>query len=305
MSKIAALDIETDALDATRIHCVVAQDVASGETEVFLNIDRLEEERLRFEVYCSTVDKFVMHNGIGFDAPVINRLLGSRIVDTNKIIDTLIVSRLVNYSVAGGHSLSAWGVRLGFPKLDFKEFEVLTQEMIDYCIQDVVVTVKLYENFKDKIHDPAWASAMRCEHDIQILCETMTGNGFKFDAAMADHLLDEIELSMAVLEDGFQEDFPPQLVEVNRIMYRINKDGRPASTVLKAREKYFRTNLDTYKNPPELVCYDFVAFNPASPKMRIDRLWEAEWTPYEKTKGHIDYEREKRFANKSSWRKVR
>jgi len=50
--------------------------------------------------------------------------------------------------------------------------------------------------------------------------------------------------------------------------------------------------VDWSKKDPELVCYDFIDFNPASPKMRIERLWEAGWKPFEKTKGHIDYERQ-------------
>jgi hypothetical protein len=69
--------------------------------------------------------------------------------------------------------------------------------------------------------------------------------------------------------------------------------------VTKAQEKYPQTRVDWSYNPPELVCYDWIEFKPSSPKMRIDRLWEAGWTPVEKTKGHIQYDRDQ---NKRSWR---
>jgi hypothetical protein len=171
--------------------------------------------------------------------------------------------------------------------------------MIFYCHQDVSVTVLLYNTLKPVINDPTWDEAIRCEHDIQILCEEMTDNGFYFDKNQADTLLDEIEIRMLELTDSFQEDFPPQLQEVNRIKYRRKADGSLFSNVTKAQENYEQTKVDWSVKPPELVCYDYIEFNPASPKMRIERLWEAGWTPYEKTKGHIQYERDQ---NKRSWR---
>ena len=171
--------------------------------------------------------------------------------------------------------------------------------MIDYCHQDVEVTVRLYNKFKATIFDPDLQDAIKCEHDIQILCEEMTAAGFYFEKDKAEHLLDEVELRMAELTDSFQRDFPPQLEEVNRIKYRKKQDGTTMASVKKAQEKYFKTTVDWSINPPDLVCYDWIEFNPASPKMRIERLWDAGWQPYEKTKGHIQYDREQK---QRSWR---
>jgi len=127
----------------------------------------------------------------------------------------------------------------------------------------------------------------------------MTANGFYFDHQKAKELLTEIKDRMAQLEAGFQEDFPPKLEEVHRVIYRKKKDGGDFSTVTKARDKYYQTKVDWSVQPPELVCYDWVEFNPGSPKQRIERMWEAGWEPYEKTKGHIEYEREQ---SRGSWR---
>ena len=298
---ILAMDIETDALDATKIHVICAQDVDTQEKYEFLNVCTIPEESEAFIKLCNETDKFVFHNGIGFDVKVINRLVQPELINPSDIIDTLIMSRLIDYSIKGGHSLKAWGQRLGEFKIGFDQFEVLTQEMIDYCHQDVEVTVKLYKKFKKVIADPEWQDAIRCEHDIQILCEEMTAHGFSFDDAKAETLLDEVELRMFELEDGFQVDFPPQLQEVNRIKYRRKKDGELMSNVTKAQEKYPQTRVDWSYNPPELVCYDWIEFKPSSPKMRIERLWEAGWTPVEKTKGHVGYDREQRHQQRS-WR---
>lgn len=295
-----AMDIETDDLNATRIWVICSEDVDTGEKFQFLNVDRDQEEKERYVEHCKSADRFVFHNGLGFDVRVINRLIQPDLIDPEKVIDTLIVSRLDDYTLDGkGHSLDAWGKRLGEHKMVFKNFEALTQEMIKYCHQDVTVTTKLYRRFKKMIHDPEWQVALRAEHDIQILCEEMTDNGFYFNKAKAETLLTEIKQRMAELEAGFQDDFPPKLEEVNRLQYRLKGDGTPYKAVLEAREKYYSTAVDWSVQPAELVCYDWVEFKPGSPKQRIDRMWDAGWEPYEKTKGHIEYEREQ---SRGSWR---
>jgi DNA polymerase-1 len=292
MTKIVAMDIETESLDPQYIWVICAEDVDTGERETFCNLTTIPEERDRFVRYVNDIDYFVFHNGLGFDVPVINKLLG-QVIDPQKVIDTLVVSRLVDYTLDGaGHSLKAWGKRLGDFKIGFNDFTKLSDEMIEYCEQDVAVTVKIYRHFKKVIQDPEWQESLRCEHDIQMLCEDMTTNGFYFDEDQAEELLGEIQTRMEDLEQGLQEDFPPKLTEVNRIKYRRKADGSLYSSVTKAQEKYFATALDKSVDPNELVCYEYIPFNPASPKQRIERLWEAGWEPFEKTKGHIEYDRE-------------
>ena len=112
--KVVAMDIETDALDASRIWVICGQDVNTGETYEFHNPDKIIEEGIDFANFCDTVDLFVFHNGIAFDVPVINRLLGKRI-DPSKVLDTLVVSRFIDYNLQGGHSLKAWGACLHEP----------------------------------------------------------------------------------------------------------------------------------------------------------------------------------------------
>ena len=68
------LDIETDGLDANKIHCIVAKDIDTSQVHVW-DHDNLD----KFKPWSSTVDKFIMHNGISFDAPALNRLLSTNI----------------------------------------------------------------------------------------------------------------------------------------------------------------------------------------------------------------------------------
>ena len=82
------LDIETDGFNPSKIHCIVAKNVDTNLVTIF-DPDSLYS----FNNWANTVDKFIMHNGLSFDAPVLNRLLGTGITP-DKIIDTLILSCL-------------------------------------------------------------------------------------------------------------------------------------------------------------------------------------------------------------------
>src|SRR5512137_1123201 len=104
------LDIETN-LAHDKIHVVVTKDIDTGEVNLWKQADNLRE-------YLKGVSLIVMHNGISFDAPVLNRLWKTKI-RLNQVYDTLIVSRLLDPSRESGHSLEAWGKTLGFPKIDY------------------------------------------------------------------------------------------------------------------------------------------------------------------------------------------
>ena len=95
-------DIETDALKATKVWCMVAQDSDSGKVYKFAP-HQLESglELLK------SADKLIGHNILGFDIPVIKRVLGVDLSD-KILIDTLVLSRLFNPVREGGHSLAMW-----------------------------------------------------------------------------------------------------------------------------------------------------------------------------------------------------
>ena len=92
--KRLAMDIETDSLDATRIHVICTQDIQTGERRQYLNTSHIPEEKERFLGDIRPYDCFVLHNGIGFDIPTMNRLLGEGSIDIKKTLDTLVLSRL-------------------------------------------------------------------------------------------------------------------------------------------------------------------------------------------------------------------
>ena len=283
------IDIETESLTPNKIWVAICIDIDTEEVFQFLNIHENNEDRKKFVEFSKEVGMWIAHNGINFDVPVLKRIVPEASVNIMKVIDTLVVSRMKEYNIPNGHSLDAWGKRLGNFKTEFHSFEQLSQEMIDYCIQDCKVTLKLYREFKPYIFDKKNCKALRVEHDMAIICNDMKNNGFSFDYNSGVTFMQQMDERLAVLEEEFQVAFPPELEEVNRIKYRVKADGSLYANVEKAKEKYALTQ----RVGEELVCYDYILFEPSSPKKRIDRLWQAGWEPIQKTKGLIDWLRER------------
>jgi DNA polymerase I len=99
---VIVLDIETDR-KASQIWCVCTCD-ENGKHIVWTTSEGLQQ-------YVNDNAPVIMHNGIGFDAPVLRRLWGI-VLKPSQVIDTLCMSRLYRPDIEGGHSLKAWGQRL-------------------------------------------------------------------------------------------------------------------------------------------------------------------------------------------------
>ena len=121
-------DIETDDLKAKKIWCIVAID---EDNKVYsFSPDQIQDGLKLLE----SADTLIGHNILGFDIPVIKDLYDVDLYN-KKIVDTLVVSRLINPNKEKGHSLKNWGFTLGQykgePPQDFTEY---SSEMLEYCI---------------------------------------------------------------------------------------------------------------------------------------------------------------------------
>jgi len=292
--KIVISDIETNAVRGSdKLWLCGGKDVATGEVYKFENCHDDPVAKAEAIKWHQSVEYFVGHNFIQFDAPEINRLLKPRLIDPTKVIDTLLISRIVDYGISipsgarSPHSLDAWGRRLGVHKGDFHNFGEFSQEMVDYWYGDLDTTEALYNHFSKYIYDADWKKSLRAEHDLQIELVRTRYYGFAFDTPKADGLLTSIRKQMDTLEEQFQVDFPPKMTPVNTMLYRLKKDGTEASSVVKAKEKYALTQVVG----EDLVCYNWIDFKPGSSKDRIEALWDAGWKPYDKTVTAIKFGR--------------
>ena len=160
------LDLETNGLlkNTTEIHCIAVHYVEEGIT-VSYNDTGATEPIVRAVQYLENAERIIGHNIIGFDLPIIKKIY-PWFEPQGEIIDTLVLSRLYHPNMMeidkrrnwkhmplqlyGRHSLESYGYRLGEYKGNFgkeTDWSTWSQEMEDYCVQDVAVTQKLCKHF--------------------------------------------------------------------------------------------------------------------------------------------------------------
>ena len=266
-----AFDIETDGLNPTKIYCIAAKVIGQDMTE-FWTPDRVKY----FPAWLVEldVDTLIGHNIIGFDLPVLKKLLG---FDWwGDIEDTLVMSRLDNPSREGGHSLSSWGTRLNYPKGDYSDWTQYTDEMGEYCKKDVAVLAKLYRLLNSKAMSKV---ALRIEHKIAVITHQQTLNGWKFDIRKASNLLASLKHEMFIAEDEVRKVFTPLEVWVplKELKQTHKKDGGKTSNYLNQIAK----GAEWYEIDGELEWghYIYPEFNLGSRQQIARYLQHFGWKP--------------------------
>lgn len=280
---------------------IVCKTLETGEVHVFKEPDKDPEE---FLACIGSANRIVMHNGIGFDSPALYRLIPNYSVPVGRIFDTLVVSRLLNYSLSGGHSLEAWGHRLDCRKGSVASFDRLTDELVAYCCQDVELTAKLYHYLLSEIDLEQWQAAIDLEHKTAQYCQEMQQTGFSFNYDEARAVFQEITKKLAKLDKDITDAFPPKAVLLREITPSATKHGTLHKKDFKWLERQSPggdLDLSPYSVGSSFSLIKFEDFNPGSTTQIIERLNKAGWQPTEKTKGHIAFEKE--YQRLPSWRK--
>ena len=86
-------------------------------------------------------DIIVAHNALCHDLPLLEKLYGYK--HEGRVLDTLVLSRLLQPERVGRHSLEAWGERFGIPKPVHEDWSTFTPEMMYRCEQDVEINYRL------------------------------------------------------------------------------------------------------------------------------------------------------------------
>lgn len=346
----------------TQFHCGVIYDYSTDEYVSYrpwdfsAYLDALEAEVARGGL-------IVFHNGHKYDAPVLTKLAKLQLnrefhLPRENVVDTLVLSRLLFANIKdsdmallrsgklpgkrfGSHALEAWGYRLGEMKGEYKDdFKKLLEEqgedyvdgaewisfnepMMDYNVQDVVVTKALLEKLlSDKhyfppqdgcgdnwwMHDAVtfWqysCEAVWLEHRAAWLLAKQERNGFPFNTKAIEELYVELagrrsEL-LQTLTDTFGTWYQPKggtelflhprtgkpLGKYPRVKYP--KQGaiykKPKNKA--QREGREPCELDTrdYVEGAPYTPVEHVVFNPSSRDHIALKLKEAGWVPTEFT----------------------
>ena len=262
-------DIETDDLKATKIHCIVAQDMDTGQ------IYKYPPEKLSegYELLANA-DTLIGHNIIGFDIPMVEKF-GD--VDLSKIpvIDTLVLSRLFNPNREGGHSLEKWGYKLGYHKIEFSDYLNYSKEMMDYCVRDVQLNAVVLK----KLREESKGFSKQCialEQSVARIIKQQEVNGFKFDLQSALMLLAELREKKQAIEDEVHSTFKPKWVDDKLVKPYIKKDGDLSKRGLTDDE--YQRCIDTDNFEP-FMRQKLVDFNLGSRKQIGEYLIDFGWKP--------------------------
>jgi hypothetical protein len=275
-------DIEANALtNPTRIWLIVCKEIESGTVRIFR-----EGDKDAFLEYASTVTLWVGHNALGYDCPVLHTLLGL-IIPVGMVLDTLILSKIIDYS-RNGHSIEDYGIEFGLEKGKFSDFSKYSKEMEDYCVRDVEICERIYNKYRRYHSNPEHAKSIKLEHEFQCVVNRLHTNGFGFNRIRAEKLLEKVTTELGKLDKEILEAFPPRLKLIREIHPKETKHG----TLSKTDFRWVTDgDLSIYNGGSFCRCR-WECFNPSSHKQIVQVLSDSKWSPIDKTKTHIDTERE-------------
>ncbi len=273
-----AVDIEGDLIPSTKVYVVCAVNIHDGRELVMTEPDQI---RRWFQNVKISGGKFVGHNFIGYDAPTLNRIIGTRIAISD-IIDTMLTGMAYNPSLEGGHSLEEWGKRLNFPKGDFNDFDKFSEEMVQYCLQDCRLTRKVYLTLLGRMTKVGFTEeGLDIEHRAWQLVKKQQQDGFEFNEVGAFNLLAFLRQRENEIADEVHKFWPPKIVELGTYKRPFKKDGSPSAVFLKHKEEYDRVEISNDRLSYKV--FGPVSFNIGSAPQRIEKFLEAGWKPREFT----------------------
>ena len=254
------IDIESNTKH-NHIWVAVTRNIDTGEVRTWKAAENLWG-------YIADATLIVGHNIIGFDSVILNKYWGTKIT-LRQMKDTLILSRLLDPSKDGGHSLEAWGQRLGKPKFSYRKVWLWMKGLNDkdtpdgaefndpipalmehYCIIDTEVTADLFLHLEKELKDKEFGGeCVELEHKVAAIIAQQVRNGFRLDTAYATGLLTEIKGRLAEIYESMQQRWPSYQLE--RFSEKTGKRLKDAT----------------------------VTFNPASRQQIGQKLIELGWKP--------------------------
>jgi hypothetical protein len=253
-----------------KLWCVVIRDIYTDE--VFC-AEKNEITKEWLQENLKGCEYLIHHNGVKFDLLCL-KLFGvfeytigylnetDTVFGKNiKMIDTLIISRLLNPDRFGGHSLKEWGIRTGLNKIDFRqlcinkgyiskdspkgaEFKQYCPEMLTYCIGDTDVTKNTFFALTQEMGEyKGWSQAIKMENKLADLATRRENFGFWFDKDLAIKCVEDLTQKMEELQNKVNPILPPKPMTKGELdkftppATQFLKNGKPSTHVIKFAER--------------------------------------------------------------------
>lgn len=191
----------------------------------------------------SAAERVYFHNGIRFDYPALRKVYPQWDMDRSKLRDTFTIAcaryahikssdyAMVragkfpnNKALIGGHTLEAWGYRLGRRKTDYKQwceengiehpFAEWRKEMQDYCVDDTATGKAVVLLLRKS---PPSQECIETEHALAWYLAVQERAGVPFDMEKAIALQAKLSARREQLRAELVEEIGP----------RLKRDGKP------------------------------------------------------------------------------
>jgi len=205
--------------DSYKVWCVVIRNV---DTNAVKTLVQSEITKANLEKSLSDCTELIGHNIVGFDLPVLmlygvldyrigypgqpSVLFGNPVT----ITDTLLWSKLLNADRFGGHSLDAWGKRLGNYKTHFEEWDKYSEEMLEYCVQDTNVNKSILTELLKEQGKHDWSRPYSMEIKLQDLTLKQELFGFELDQELAARNIEDLTEKMQAIASRVDPLLPPK-----------------------------------------------------------------------------------------------
>jgi hypothetical protein len=245
-----------------KIHCVVIRNIDSNAVKTLVQSEITKANMQKALKDCT---ELIGHNIVGYDLPVLmlygvldyrigypgepSILFGSPV----EITDTLLWSKLLNADRFGGHSLEAWGKRLGEYKVHFDDWTTYSEDMLDYCIQDTNVNSRIYDYLIEEQGNHNWSRPYSMEIKLADLTLRQELFGFELDRELAERNLVDLTQKMQEIAAKVDPLLPPkklgkaELAQWTPPQRQLKKDGTLTSYMQKFIERLNLTYIDWMK----------------------------------------------------------
>jgi DNA polymerase-1 len=302
--KLLTFDLESDGFvhNATRIWCAASS--THGESAVIPWVFEEEpQDKDQFLRELESADVLIGHNIIAHDLPLLRRLWGWQPSPGQKLVDTLLMSRLLNPDrpkpphcprSAGPHSVEAWGYRLGSAKQGHDEWDRFSVEMLSRCVQDVRIQVKIYDTLLEESRAGSWGPALRLTMGLWPWLVRQEEYGFAVDVSLMKESVDRLTRWMNKIDRAVAPRLPLILeVEENKVAGEYGyvkkpflKDGSYSQVTERFLAKYAEQDVGYVQAPlPEVagpfarISFRYVSLD--SNEEVKDFLLKSGWIPQE------------------------
>lgn len=190
------------------------------------------------------IKRVVAHNGINFDFLATKLYFGmdytvypdSWCGNEVEIMDTLVLSKVLNPDRFGGHSLDKLSEKTGVHKLVFRphipqdeRFTFFFADMLYYCIYDCKSNTAVYKMLMDDWGTWDWSDAFMLEKAVAEVVTRQEHRGFKFNTGLAKSNLEELDqllqdrrarvepiLPKKKATQSFMKDFTPPKIQLKK-----------------------------------------------------------------------------------------